>query len=259
MKQLIPVLLACAVPFGTSYAQDETAQEPTASERFDALEEEVEIADEAWVTAIRKDYAAAEEAGEELPPERFTRPYAQFVPKFQAAATDYAGTEDAVQFLGWLATTGMSVDEDAGKAAIDSLFESHIKSEGLEAIQYILPDLGRYYDEEKAKALVAQVEKESPVKSIRAWATWARLKGTLSTADVKSEEFTKAKAEMMAALEDVDAGYLGDMINGEVTVREKFSIGMVAPDIDGLDLDGTEFKLSDYKGKVLFVDFWGDW
>ena len=24
-------------------------------------------------------------------------------------------------------------------------------------------------------------------------------------------------------------------------------------------LDGVAFKLSDYKGKVVFLDFWGDW
>ena len=35
--------------------------------------------------------------------------------------------------------------------------------------------------------------------------------------------------------------------------------GDVAPDIVGVDLDGVEFKLSDYKGKVIFLDFWGDW
>ena len=36
-------------------------------------------------------------------------------------------------------------------------------------------------------------------------------------------------------------------------------VGMVAPDIEGPDLDGVDFKLSDYKGKVVFLDFWGDW
>ena len=36
-------------------------------------------------------------------------------------------------------------------------------------------------------------------------------------------------------------------------------IGKKAPDIEGEDLDGTKFKLSDYKGKVVVLDFWGDW
>jgi peroxiredoxin len=36
-------------------------------------------------------------------------------------------------------------------------------------------------------------------------------------------------------------------------------IGKVAPDIVGEDLDGVKFKLSDYRGKVVVLDFWGDW
>jgi len=36
-------------------------------------------------------------------------------------------------------------------------------------------------------------------------------------------------------------------------------IGSVAPDIEGNDLDGVAFKLSDYRGKVVVLDFWGDW
>jgi peroxiredoxin len=40
---------------------------------------------------------------------------------------------------------------------------------------------------------------------------------------------------------------------------ETFGLGMQAPDITGTDLDGVDFKLSDYRGKVVFLDFWGDW
>ncbi|MEX2272305.1 MAG: redoxin domain-containing protein [Vicinamibacterales bacterium] len=36
-------------------------------------------------------------------------------------------------------------------------------------------------------------------------------------------------------------------------------IGTVAPDIAGKDLDGVEFKLSDYRGKVVVLVFSGDW
>ncbi len=36
-------------------------------------------------------------------------------------------------------------------------------------------------------------------------------------------------------------------------------VGQVAPDIVGLDLDGESFNLYDYKGKVVMLDFWGDW
>lgn len=35
--------------------------------------------------------------------------------------------------------------------------------------------------------------------------------------------------------------------------------GMLAPELTGEDLDGEVFSLSDYKGKVVMLDFWGDW
>lgn len=35
--------------------------------------------------------------------------------------------------------------------------------------------------------------------------------------------------------------------------------GDLIPQIEGKDFEGTKFKLSDYKGKVIMLDFWGDW
>ena len=32
-----------------------------------------------------------------------------------------------------------------------------------------------------------------------------------------------------------------------------------AEEITGKDQDGKEFKLSDYRGKVILLDFWGGW
>jgi hypothetical protein len=37
------------------------------------------------------------------------------------------------------------------------------------------------------------------------------------------------------------------------------NIGQVAPEIEGEDLEGKHFKLSDYRGKVVVLDFWGNW
>jgi hypothetical protein len=33
-------------------------------------------------------------------------------------------------------------------------------------------------------------------------------------------------------------------------------VGSPAPEIQGIDGDGVAFKLSDYRGKVVLVDFW---
>ena len=36
-------------------------------------------------------------------------------------------------------------------------------------------------------------------------------------------------------------------------------VGEEAPPISGNDLDGIPFHLSDYRGKVVMLTFWGDW
>jgi len=35
--------------------------------------------------------------------------------------------------------------------------------------------------------------------------------------------------------------------------------GRPAPEIKGEDLNGQRFKLSDYRGQVVLLSFWGNW
>jgi peroxiredoxin len=39
----------------------------------------------------------------------------------------------------------------------------------------------------------------------------------------------------------------------------KFAVGKTAPEIEGVDAEGKRFKLSDYRGKVVVLDFWAEW
>ena len=36
-------------------------------------------------------------------------------------------------------------------------------------------------------------------------------------------------------------------------------VGQEAPEIIGEDINGVPFKLSDYRGQVVLLDFWGNW
>ena len=40
---------------------------------------------------------------------------------------------------------------------------------------------------------------------------------------------------------------------------EALAVDKVAPEIVGTGIDGKPMKLSDYRGKVVVLDFWGDW
>jgi hypothetical protein len=52
---------------------------------------------------------------------------------------------------------------------------------------------------------------------------------------------------------------LGPMATAELFEMRHLSVGKAAPDIEGEDVDGQKFKLSDYRGKVILLDFWGNW
>ncbi|MFS0880959.1 thiol-disulfide oxidoreductase ResA [Metabacillus niabensis] len=41
--------------------------------------------------------------------------------------------------------------------------------------------------------------------------------------------------------------------------KEEVKIGSVAPDFVLKDLEGNEHRLSDYRGKGVFLNFWGTW
>jgi hypothetical protein len=46
---------------------------------------------------------------------------------------------------------------------------------------------------------------------------------------------------------------------GANTSGAGIEIGQKAMEINGEDIDGQPFKLSDYRGKVVVLDFWGHW
>ena len=54
-------------------------------------------------------------------------------------------------------------------------------------------------------------------------------------------------------------GTVGKTAEAELYEIRSLCVGKVAPDIKGKDSDGKEFKLSDYRGKVVLIDFWASW
>jgi thiol-disulfide isomerase/thioredoxin len=52
---------------------------------------------------------------------------------------------------------------------------------------------------------------------------------------------------------------LGERATAELYELQHLQVGQVAPEINGEDLDGQKLKLSDYRGKIVFLSFWGSW
>jgi len=52
---------------------------------------------------------------------------------------------------------------------------------------------------------------------------------------------------------------LGDKANGDLFEMRNLTVGKAAPEIVGEDENGRPIKLSDFRGKVVMLDFWGFW
>ena len=52
---------------------------------------------------------------------------------------------------------------------------------------------------------------------------------------------------------------LGEDARAALFAMQNLRVGKAAPEIEGEDIDGVKFKLSDYRGKVVLLDFWGHW
>ena len=54
------------------------------------------------------------------------------------------------------------------------------------------------------------------------------------------------------------AGTIGETAKSELYDIRYLSVGKLAPDIVGKDQDGKQFKLTDYRGKVVLLYFWSE-
>jgi cytochrome oxidase Cu insertion factor (SCO1/SenC/PrrC family) len=54
-------------------------------------------------------------------------------------------------------------------------------------------------------------------------------------------------------------GTAAERARSELFEIRYLGVGREAPEIEGEDQDGRRFKLSDYRGKVVLLDFWSEY
>jgi len=166
-------------------------------------------------------------------------------------ADQYAG-DASVRVLAW--ATSFSSNKDIAKAIAERIEKSHLKSPKLGDVLEKAMSLQRGLGEEEANQLLERVIAESPHALPRAWAKYWQ-----------AQRLVKAKATKQADALFAEAAKLSEgtehalRLGAPVFEKGRLQIGMEVPDIVGEDVDGVAFKLSDYRGKVVLIDYWGFW
>ncbi len=71
----------------------------------------------------------------------------------------------------------------------------------------------------------------------------------------------KVYARLLKSFADVEIEdeRIGNIAKNALVAIRLLSVGKIAPEIEGVDITGDVFKLSDYRGKVIMLSFWGHW
>ncbi len=104
-----------------------------------------------------------------------------------------------------------------------------------------------------------QIERGALAKSLGNDRAVAALKLGVDGLTAQYADMLGRVAKDYADVKDSRGRAIGPRAEGALFEMQHLQIGMIAPDIEAEDIDGTTFKLSDYRGKVVVVDFWGHW
>jgi hypothetical protein len=87
-------------------------------------------------------------------------------------------------------------------------------------------------------------------------------------AGLRRQDRVKADGEAEALFEraardygdvKLSGGTVGEAAEAGLFECRHLAVGKEAPEIEGEDQDGRRFRLSDYRGKVVLIDFWSEY
>ena len=140
-------------------------------------------------------------------------------------------------------------DQSVGPQVIALLKEHHIESEKLgDACQMLA-----YNNSKENREFLNTIIERNPHDKVKGAASLAL--GQM----LANENPTEAEKHLNAVIEKYGSKNQKEQAKGALFEMHHLGIGKVAPEIEGEDVDGKKFKLSDYRGKVVVIDFWGDW
>lgn len=252
MTRRVLSLLAFSVFLsGACFAQDTATGASSVSDQIAAIQKEFEEARQEFMTAYRK--LETDEERQKLFVESYPKPET-YAPRLLTIAIENEGDPAVVDALTWIVTNVQQGREK--KVATEKLIANHIDSPALGPVCFsMIYSQGRDADETLAKIL-----EESPHHDVQGNACFALAeRKARSGANEEAIALYRRVIDEYSDVTGMRGGKLADSAEGAIFEAENLSVGKMAPEVEGHDVDGVAFKLSDYRGKVVFLDFWGDW
>ena len=166
--------------------------------------------------------------------------------------------------IGALSAVGFYGDSETSSAAFNAIMKHHLDHKDIGKILSIAPRRVTPAYEAIVKEVVKNGEGDDQVQAAISLAKYIPLRdGKLDRSALNDEELADLEKESKS-LRELLGSFDGDSelhkkAQDELFVLENLTVGAKAMNIVGTDLEGEEFKLSDYRGKIVFLDFWGDW
>lgn len=188
----------------------------------------------------------------------YVEKYRAFRPAFEELAREHEGDEAALTAHLWLLrqTWWQRQDgtmEEAAQAIVDHVVATYPDSRQLARIgeyRYVLAS-------EKRREVFERIRKLTPHDEVRAAMIYAMAQ---EQGAPDRRELLEALVEKYGKVRYRETTY-GDVADAHLHPhpQEALAVGKLAPEIVGADVDGKRFKLSEYRGKVVVLDFWGHW
>jgi hypothetical protein len=249
---LAPALWADDLP--TNQAKEKAAQEQqTPTEQFRAITEEYQQARQDFFTEYGK--AKTEEQKKELvkkfpQPEKYAARVIEIVEKNPKDGI-------AVDAVTWVLT--YDPKGPSSNKAVDLLLRDHIDSPELGRVAGSLSNLA-YASPALGERGLREILAKSPHKEVQGVASLSlgRFLKHLNKTKEAEDLFERVSNEF-STVRSSRGESLGEIAKHELFELRNLAIGKSAPEISGEDVEGKKFALSDYRGKVVVLDFWGNW
>ena len=246
ISKIIPLTIAMMIGFHPVASMAQDASGPTISKIIKTHEDAVEVLYEKMRGKSREEQQKLYQAESPKPD--------QAIESITALVLANPGGSASLDGIDWLLRYS---DQKGVNPALYNVLETHhLHSEKLQAI---VLKMARSRTPETQNFLTTVSEK-SKIKDARGAAILSLMK-RIERDKEKEEEHTALSKKLFAEHADliINGRNVTKSIKAKREAEEKLAIGKVAPEIIGKDVDGKEMKLSDYRGKIVVLDFWGDW